>query len=72
MQFKKMNYLEKNIEAFNRIKRFMDECDEDYFDTDQRASVISLLEDLGVEIDACGICGAQPMNTNCNNAGCDV
>ncbi len=72
MIFSKEDYFTQQVTAINRISQFMEECDMDYFDLDQRAGVISLLEDLGVEIDACSHCGAQPMNTNCNNAECDV
>lgn len=68
--FNKQSYIEHNIYAVNRISQFMEENDMDYWDLDQRAAVISLLEDLGVEIDACSNCGAQPMNSNCNNANC--
>ena len=71
MNFTKLDYLKKNIAAYNRINSFMRDNDMDYWDEDQRAGVISLLEDLGVEIDACSHCGAMPMTTNCNNAGCD-
>lgn len=71
MSFNKLDYLKKNITAVNRINQFMDENDMDYFDTDQRAGVIGLLEDLGVEIDACSGCGAaMPMTSNCNNLRC--
>lgn len=39
---------------------------------DERAAIIALLENCGVELDGCSHCGAMPMDTNCNNAGCDV
>jgi CO dehydrogenase/acetyl-CoA synthase alpha subunit len=68
--FNKMDYISQQITALNRINQFMTENDMDYWDTEQRASVISLLEDLGVEIDACSSCGAMPMESNCNNARC--
>ena len=70
MNFTKLDYLQKNVAAVNRINQFMDENDMDYFDQDQRAGIISLLEDLGVEIDACSHCGAMPMTVNCNGANC--
>lgn len=70
LMFNKQDYLTQQITAVNRINQFMKENDMDYFDLDQRAGVIGLLEDLGVEIDACSHCGAQPMNSNCNNANC--
>lgn len=41
-------------------------------DDDNRASIIALLQNLGVEFDGCMHCGAMPMNSNCNNAECDV
>jgi hypothetical protein len=45
----------------------------DIEDTDEaRAPFIALLENCGVELDGCSCCGAMPMNTDCNNAGCDV
>ncbi len=70
MNFNKLMYCEKNLVAAERIEQFMDELDiED--SPEAMASIISLLEDLGVEIDACSNCGAMPMNTNCNNAGCN-
>ena len=68
----KQTYIEKNIAAVNAIYRFMDDNDMDYSNPNQLASVIQLVQDLGAEIDACSICGAIPMNTNCNNAGCSV
>lgn len=69
MNFNGLDYLHKNIAAINRIERFKRELDiED--SPEAMASIISLLEDLGVEIDACSNCGAVPMTTNCNNAGC--
>lgn len=41
-------------------------------DDEARAPFIALLQNLGVEFDGCMHCGAMPMNSNCNNAGCDV
>lgn len=68
--FNKMEYIEKQIYAINRIERFKQEFDIE--DTPEAmAGIIGLLEDLGAEIDACSHCGAMPMMVNCNNAGCD-
>lgn len=39
---------------------------------DDQAAIIALLQNCGVEFDGCSHCGAMPMDTNCNNAGCDV
>mgnify|MGYP001796720723 CR=1 FL=1 len=61
-----MTTIEK-ITAINRIEQFKREND---LDDESMASIISLLEDMGVEIDACSGCGAMPMQTNCNNARC--
>ena len=33
--------------------------------------VAEIVQCSGGTIDACSLCGAMPMNTNCNNAGCD-
>jgi hypothetical protein len=35
------------------------------------AKVALLVECVDDGIDACSHCGAMPMTTNCNNAGCD-
>lgn len=71
MNFNQQDYLTKNVFAINRVHQFMREFDiED--SPEAKAGIISLLEDLGVEIDACSNCGAMPMTTYCNNAGCDV
>jgi hypothetical protein len=67
MKFSKLGYMEKNMFAGGRIEQFMLE---EELPQESRANIISLLEDLGVEIDACSNCGAMPMDTNCNNANC--
>lgn len=33
--------------------------------------VANIVECTGGYLDACSLCGAMPMTTNCNNAGCD-
>ena len=68
--FNKMDYINKQIYAINRIEQFKREFDiED--SPEAVAGIISLLEDLGAEIDACSRCGSMPMTPNCNNAVCD-
>ncbi len=67
--FDKETYIAKQIKAINRIEQFKNELDIDN-DDESMASIISLLEDMGVEIDACSNCGAMPMLPNCNNANC--
>ena len=34
--------------------------------------IANIVELTGGFIDACSLCGAMPMTTTCNNAGCDV
>lgn len=71
MSFTKLPYADQQTEAARAIKEFMD-C-YDIEDTDEaRSGIIDLLEQFDICIDACSHCGAMPMNTNCNNAGCDV
>lgn len=36
-----------------------------------QALMVELINEFGGQIDGCSICGSIPMNTNCNNAGCD-
>lgn len=67
--FNKMDYINKQIAAINRIEQFKREFDID--DTPEAmAGIISFLEDMGVEIDACSNCGRMPMQPICNNANC--
>lgn len=69
MSFNKEAYITQQITAINRIEQFKQEFDiED--SPEAMAGIISLLEDMGVEIDACSSCGAMPMQSNCNNARC--
>ena len=65
--FNKLDYINKQIAAINRIEQFKRELD---LDDEAMASIVSLLEDMGVEIDACSNCGRMPMQPICNNANC--
>lgn len=68
--FDKLSYIDQQIAAINRIEQFKREFGIE--DTPEAmAGIISLLEDMGVELDACSHCGSMPMMPNCNNANCD-
>lgn len=69
MTFNKLAFIDQQIAAINRIEQFKREFDIE--DTPEAmAGIISLLEDMGVEIDACSGCGSMPMMPNCNNLRC--
>ena len=55
--------------AQTMIYQFID--DNLLLDVEIMPSLIELLEGFGIELDACHICGAMPMTTDCNNANCD-
>lgn len=72
-----MNQLDVELKEINQ--KITEECI-DYFviatqDRVSREDVIrhiaDIVESTGGSIDACSRCGAMPMTTNCNNAGCD-
>lgn len=70
IKFAELTYTNQQIKAQVMVDQFLDD-----FDLDEpaiKAGLIELLEGFGLELDACHICGAMPMTTNCNNAGCDV
>lgn len=69
MNFNKLDWRTQQDVAEKAIKEFMDNYEIEDTDED-RAGIIELLQDLGVEIDACSSCGAMPMDINCNNARC--
>lgn len=71
MNFSKLTFTEQNDVAEKAISEFMQNYDIEETD-EARSGIIWMLEQLGVEIDACSHCGAMPMNTNCNNAECDT
>lgn len=69
MNFKKLDYQEQQRVADTVIDEFMRMYDIDN-DDEGRSGIIWMLQELGVELDACSHCGAMPMDTNCNNARC--
>ena len=69
MKYRELTYWDQKHLAETMIDQFLDDND---LDEEIMPSLIELLQGFGLELDACSICGAMPMNTNCNNAGCDV
>ena len=69
MKYATLTWTNQQILAEAMIDQFIDEND---LDAEIMPSLIELLEGFGLLLDACHICGAMPMTTDCNNAGCDA
>ena len=68
MNFTKLDWHNQQLLGQTMIDQFMIDND---LNIDIMPSLIELLEGFGIELDACSHCGAMPMNSNCNNAGCE-